>query len=264
MAKPRDIKKLTLPLANLRAMADDDQYALMLLGLFLNEANWLRKLLVKATLGIADGPDGQANFGLAVLMATTLAGKIYEGWLRITGGRLSKILDQVSISPELAGLQKLIDERLKGKAFLRIRANLAFHYPDRKFEFKKLSDHLDDSDTVIYMVPEGYQGDVFSQISHLAGLEPLLALNPDPDYRIALKAVWDDITDITGLYCLFVSESMANILVKAFPALHFEDIVIRDAPAADEHPLRFFAHPPRDLEEIHAAVAADAKLFGSV
>jgi hypothetical protein len=42
----------------------------------LNEANWLRKLLVKAVLGIMDGPepDGQANFGLTVLLATTLAG----------------------------------------------------------------------------------------------------------------------------------------------------------------------------------------------
>ena len=53
--------------------------ALLLLGLFLNEANWLRKLLVKAVLGISETPDGQANFALTALLATTLAGKIYEG-----------------------------------------------------------------------------------------------------------------------------------------------------------------------------------------
>src|SRR5271170_718777 len=34
--------------------------------MFLNEVNWLRKLLVKAVFGITEGPepDGQANFGL--------------------------------------------------------------------------------------------------------------------------------------------------------------------------------------------------------
>ena len=260
MAKPLLITKFTLPIADLRAMSEDDRYALLLLGLFLNEANWLRKLLVKATLGITDSPDGQANFGLVVLMATTLAGKIHEGWLRISEGRLAKILGNVGMSPELTGLRKVIDDALKGKILLRIRGNLAFHYPDRKFEFKKLNDHLDDTDTVIYMVPEGYQGDVFSQISHLAGLEPLLALNPDPDYRVALKSVWEEITKVAGLYCLFVSESMGRLLAKALPALRIDDIMVPDAPEADEYPLRFFVHPPSDLEEMRAAAARDTQV----
>jgi hypothetical protein len=257
--RPREVKKLTLPLADLRAMPDDHQYALMLLGLFLNEANWLRKLLVKATLGIAENPNGQANFGLTVLMATTLAGKIHEGWLRITEGRLSKILDQIGKTTELAGLHKKIDDRLQGKAFLKIRNSLAFHYPERKFEFKKLADELSDTDTFVYMVPEGYQGDVFSQISHLAGLEPLLALNADPDYRVALQAVWEEITEITGLYCLFVSEMIGRLLATTLPSLRIEDIVIPDVPEADAEPLRFFVHPPSDLAEMQAIAAAQEK-----
>jgi hypothetical protein len=255
--RPRAIKKLTLPVAVLRAMPDDHQYALMLLGLFLNEVNWLRKLLVKSALGIDDSPNGQANFGLTVLMATTLAGKIHEGWDKITKGRLSTILAQIGMTPELAGLHKLIDDRLKGNAFLKIRNGLAFHYPDRKFEFKKLADELSDTDTVIYMVPEGYMGDVFSQISHLAGLEPLLALNEDPDYRVALKAVWDEITEITGHYCFFVSERMSGLLATKRAALRIEDMLIPDAPEADEDPLKFFVHPPSDLAEMEATVAAD-------
>src|SRR5262245_7833418 len=75
------------------------------------------------------------------------------------------------------------------------------------------------TDTVIYMAPEGYQGDVFSQVSNLAGIEPLLALSAASDYRVALKTVWEEITHITGLYCLFVSESMANALVAAIPSV---------------------------------------------
>ena len=123
MARPRTIKKLTLPVADLRSMSDDHRYAVLLLGLFLNEVNWLRKLLVKAVFGITEGPepDGQANFGLTALLATTLAGKIHEGWERIANGRLRKILDGVGMSPELAGLRGEITGALKGKTLLRIR-----------------------------------------------------------------------------------------------------------------------------------------------
>jgi hypothetical protein len=257
MARPRAIKKLTLPVADLRSMSDDHRYAILLLGVFLNEANWLRKLLVKAVLGSTDGPepDGQANFGLTVLLATTLAGKIHEGWDRIANGRLGKILDGVGMSPQLAGLRKEIADAVEDKTFLRIRNNVAFHYPERKFEFCKINDHLDDTDTVIYMAPEGCQGDVFSQVSNLAGIEPLLALNTGCDYRVALKMVWEEITHITGLYCLFVSESMANLLVAALPSMRIEDVVISDASEADEYPLRFFVHPPSDLAEMQGAMA---------
>jgi hypothetical protein len=150
--------------------------------------------------------------------------------------------------------RKEIADTLKSKTFLRIRNNVAFHYPERKFEFRKINDHLDDADAVIYMAPEGYQGDVFSQVSNLAGIEPLLALSGDSDYRVALNMVWEEVTHITGLYCLFVSESMANVLVAAIPSMRIEDVVIPDAPEADEYPLRFFVHPPSDLAEIQAAM----------
>jgi hypothetical protein len=253
--RPRAVKKLTLPVAQLRAMSEDGQYALMLLGLFLNEANWLRKLLVKAALGISDDPDGQANFGLTILMATTLAGKIHEGWSLITKGRLSQIIETIPLSPELAGLKKQIDDKLRGKIFLRIRNSPAFHYPDREFEFKKLAGHLSDTDTVIYMVPEGYQGDMFSQISNLASLEPVIATSPEPDYRVALESVWNEITEITGYYCLFVSELVGQLLASARSSLQREDMIITDVPEADQDLLRFFVHPPSDLAELQEIMA---------
>lgn len=182
-------------------MSEEHRYAILLLGLFLNEANWLRKLLVKAVLGITEGPepDGQANFGLTALFATMLVGKIHEGRDRIANGRLGKTLDAVGLPPELDKLRQEIEATVKTKTFLRIRHNIAFHYPKRKFDFRKLDAHLDDSDTVIFMASEGYQGDVFSQIASLAGIEPLVALNPDEDYRVALKAVWEEVTHVAGL-----------------------------------------------------------------
>jgi hypothetical protein len=245
---------MTLPASPLRSMSEDHRYAVLLLGLFLNEVNWLRKLLVKAVLGITEGPepDGQANFSLTALIATTLGGKIHEGWDRIANGRLHGILEQIDMPAELTALATKISDTLNGKTLLRIRNNVAFHYPDRKFDFHKLEQHIDDSDTVIYMAPEGYGGDVFSQISALAGIEPLLALNTDADYRVALRSVWEEVTHITGLYCMFVSEALATVLLKAIPGMAIEDIVIPDAPEADEYPLRFFVHPPSDLEEMRA------------
>jgi len=258
MAKARTIKKMTLPVADLQAMSDDNRYAILLLGLLSNEANWLRKLLVKAALGITDGPepDGQANFALTALLATTLVGKIHEGWDRVANGRLGKILDGIGIPVELSELRKQISDALKRNTFLRIRNNLAFHYPDRKFEFEKLNDHLDDSDAVIYVASEGYQGDVFSQISSLAGIESLVALDIDNDYRAALKAVWEQVTSVTGLYCSFIIEAMGIVLLKSGLRLSIEDIVISDAPEADEYPLRFFVHPPSELEEMRLLVNA--------
>ena len=130
MAKPRQIKKLNLPITTLRSMSEDHRYAILLLGLFLNEVNWLRKLLVRAVLGITDGPepDGQANFGLTALIATTLVGKIHEGWDRIATGRLGKILDMVLLPPELGKVRQEIDAALKGR-LMQVRSRRPGWWP---------------------------------------------------------------------------------------------------------------------------------------
>jgi hypothetical protein len=245
---------MKLPATTIRAMTGDHRYALLLLGLFLNEANWLRKLLVKAALGIADEPEGQANFALTALLATTLAGKIHEGWNVITDGKLCKILDQIGLPAEASELRQKITDRLSTDLFLRIRNNIAFHYPKRKLDFANLASHLDDSDTVIYIAPEGYGGDVLWQISTIAGIEPLLALHPAADYRVSIKAVWDEVTEVTGLYCVFVTDAVVTIILRSIPDLSVEDLIIPDAPEADADPFRFFVHPPTDLEEMRAAV----------
>jgi hypothetical protein len=57
--KPRNITKMTLPIATVQAMRPEHRSALLMLGLFLNEANWLRKLLVKAVQGVADTQRGK-------------------------------------------------------------------------------------------------------------------------------------------------------------------------------------------------------------
>jgi hypothetical protein len=76
VARPRLIKKMKLPAAAIRAMTADDRYALLMLGIFNNEANWLRKLLVKAVLATGDEePEGQANFALTALLQLRSQGR---------------------------------------------------------------------------------------------------------------------------------------------------------------------------------------------
>jgi hypothetical protein len=89
---------MKLPVAVIRSMTADHRYALLMLGIFINEANWLRKLLVRAVLGTADdepegsgkffvdhsiGDNTSARYNLGVKAwpsRVSLAGKIHEGW----------------------------------------------------------------------------------------------------------------------------------------------------------------------------------------
>jgi hypothetical protein len=112
------------------------------------------------------------------------------------------------------------------------------------------------------MAPEGHGGDLLFQISTLAGIEPLLALHRDADCRVSLKGVWEEVTDVTGLYCIFVTEAIATILLKLVPGVSVDDITIPDAPEADADPLRFFVHPPSDLEEMRALAKSPAGVAG--
>jgi len=61
----------------------------------------------------------------------------------------------------------------------------------------------------------------------------------------------------TGLYCRFVSELIAALILKSVPNVRTEDVTIPDAPEADETSIRFFVHPPSDLEEMRAEVEAN-------
>jgi len=103
--KPLRLKKLNLPLSTFWAMSDEHRSALLLLGLFLNEANWLRKLLVKAVRALPEElvqrpltPEEEANHALTMLMMTTLVGKIWEGWGLISrGDKLRPTLEGLSL-----------------------------------------------------------------------------------------------------------------------------------------------------------------------
>ena len=210
----------------------------------------MRKLLARSVSAPSlDEPEWQANFALTVLLATTLVGKVHEGWDRITEGNLYKTLENLPLSPELKKQRDTINNRLAGKVFLRIRNGTASHYPKRGLDFAKLKTHLTESNTAIYITPHAYIGDILSQISTLAGIEPLLALNPNSDYR-SLEFVWKEVLDVTRMYAEFIASAMVVVITSRIPTYSAETITIANAPEIQDDAMLFFVHPPSNLEEL--------------
>jgi len=261
--KPLTIRKLTLPAAALRALPPDRRSAILLLGLFLNEANWLRKLLVGAAMSIGEGPEGQASFALTVQLATTLAAKIHEGWQKVRASELARTIHTVALPDALRALRRDINRALATPTIRTIRNSYSFHYP-AALDFAKLTS-IDDADTVLYVTEGAYNGDVFSHLSSLAALEPLLAIETASDWRNALVSVWNEVTHIAGLYCFFLSE-MLGLLINEWLSGQFkiDTVIERHVPEIGGNPPRFFVHAPSDLDAMRAQVAAEENAAGAV
>lgn len=258
------LKKIKLPLSAFWGMPDERRSALLLLGLFLNEANWLRKLLIKALKGLPSElvnrpltPEEEANHGLTMLMMTTLVGKIWEGWKCISEGeKLRTALGMLPLPDSVKALEAQLKQELSKDLVVRIRNNVSFHYSERLIDLSRLKNALTEGDAHIYVTEPGYSGDMLSYLSTLAGIEPVLHPNPNSDHLIALKDVIAEIQKVSELYCNFVSDTLAILIQETVGRAVTEDLTIPDAPEFDtEELLRFFLHPPSNLEELRSSLA---------
>jgi hypothetical protein len=132
--------------------------------------------------------EGQANFALTVQIATTLAAKIHEGWNKVRASDLAKTINTVVLPKELTAHRKSINLALATPTIKTIRNSYSFHYP-AALDFGKLTS-IDDADAVLYVTDKAFNGDVFSLLSTIVALEPLLAIDAAEDWRVALVAVW--------------------------------------------------------------------------
>jgi hypothetical protein len=80
------LNKANIPLDKFWNLPDDRRTGLLLLGLFLNETNWLLRLLAKASQSLREDatqpqltPEEEAAEALVAMLITTLVGKIFEG-----------------------------------------------------------------------------------------------------------------------------------------------------------------------------------------
>jgi hypothetical protein len=239
--RPLIVRQSTFPAHVLLGLPAEERSAILLLGLFLNDVNWLRKLLARAVIAIGDDPDGQANFALTILLATSLAAKIHEGWNRIHYGTLKPVVKNLQMTDELRSLQvKLISMLGKDTLVHGIR-NIGWHYPN-SLDFEKISG-IDDGDVTV-LATDAYHGDILARVSAIACVEPLLKLKPDRDFKVTLKQLWDELLDCSETYAVFVSEVLALLLLKHFSDITSVDITIPDAPTLGHDGSRFFVHPP--------------------
>jgi hypothetical protein len=245
MQPPLTIKKITLPTSVLQVLSADHRHTLLLLGLMLNEVNWLRKLLIKSTQEKPGEPESMASLSLTLLLLTTLAGKIFEGSEKLRQGKVGKALRSVNLPPSVQEARKQLHRLLGGNVLNRIR-QIAFHYPDA-LDLPAFAPP-DDAESVIYGSSVGGDGDFLSHLSTLAVVGPLVQLRPSTNWRVSLESVLNEVIEAAGHYSNLMIGATSMILSDLPPGtLCIEDIPNPDAATLLHHPLYFFASPPDDM-----------------
>jgi hypothetical protein len=245
MKPPLTIKKVAVPIAELQKLSPDQRHSILILGLMLNEANWLRKLLIKAAQGMPGEAEGAASLSLTLLVSTTLAGKIYEGTEKLRQGKVGKVLAPLELPPPVRDARKELHRILNGGVLNSIR-QIAFHYPDT-LDLPNASPP-DDAEAVIYLSSIGGDGDFLSHLSSLAIVDPLVQLRPSADWKVAFETVFNEVIAAAGYYSNFIAGAVSILLTSLLPnLLHVTDLAHTNAPNLLENPLYFFATPPGDM-----------------
>jgi hypothetical protein len=255
---PFPLFKVKIPLDAFWKLPEDRRSAILLLGVFLNETNWLMRLLAKAAQGLPKEAgqrqltaEQEAAENLAALMGTTLVGKVWEGWdrLRVSKGVPVSILDSLPMSPATQKLKAEFEQKLSTKLFAKIRNNAGFHYNPEEIHVDRLKGLLTSVDAHFFVHPQGAVGFTLSRLSTLAMLEAIVGDVGATDRATAFIGRIHEILDTTGTYSQFVSGLLIDLIKKEFSALKYERIEIQDAPTIDDDTslLRFFVHPPTDF-----------------
>ena len=243
------ITKLTYPPERLAALPPAQLSALLLLGHFLTEANWLQKLL---WLGTQDstGHKAEQDARLAFnLMVTNLfAAKIHEGWNRLRTGPLSKTIDDLPLSEGTRLNREQLASRLDADSILhKIRVAHASHYPP-VLSLDGLP-NIDQSDLALYLTP--HSGDTLSVMSTLSAAAAMNEIGGDPVLEVSLGRILDEVLSVARIY----SDYLQGALIALMDAAGLDDPKEEtfDDPAApkfEDLRLRYFSVVPDTPPEI--------------
>jgi hypothetical protein len=239
------VRRGTFPSRVFQSLRREERSALLLLGLLLNEANWTRKLLAKAShVEFPPGPEQEANLGLMTMLGALLAAKIYEGWDTIRSGDIAHTLNTTTVPSETTQLRQTLEEAVRrGSIIYRIRNTFAFHYP-QSLDVSDLDRRKQDDLAVLIT---GFAGDTYATMSTRATMEPLIALFPDLPWQEALTRVWNEALDASFVYCEYVSGLLAAVISKAVPTgLDVQNFSLTNQPHADDERITFFTLPPKN------------------
>lgn len=243
------VHKLTYSPNVILAMDDDRRSAFLLLGLFLNEANWLQKLLI---MGMPDErhdpePELQSKLSLAILLTKLLAGKMHAGGERLRDRPLVDILRVLDLSDRGRQLERQLMVALKRDSTIhRIRSSNAFHYPSH---LKLLEPLPQQEEIALYLTP--YVGDALLFLSDIAAVEALVSATgmDAQEWHISLDNVLDEVIKVAGLYTEFLVEALRALIDEIPQEPEKQELLIPDARPLDAVRPKFFALPVRGQPE---------------
>ena len=254
--EPFPLNKANIPVEGFWNLSPERRSQILLLGLFLNETNWLMHLLVKAAQGIQDtlpnrlNPEEEASEAVVALLATTLVSKVFEGWKCLFRGERDKksILENLPLSDRTKQLRDIVRKKVTSKLFRDIRNHLGFHYVTEEINIERLKGVITDRDSHLFIHPQGCIVFTLSRLSTLAILEGIVGKNSAPNRAQAFTDTIARIFDTAGPYSEFISFALIDVIQNEFGKLGGKKLSIQSVPTAEEDgPLRFFTHPPRDF-----------------
>ncbi|MDO8263259.1 MAG: hypothetical protein Q7T21_08530 [Gallionella sp.] len=243
------VHKFTYSPDVIMAMDGDRRSAFLLLGLFLNEANWLQKLLI---MGMPDErhdlePELQSNLSLAILLIKLLAGKIHAGGERLRDKPLVDLLSALKLSDRGRHLESQLAVALQKDSTIHlIRKSNAFHYP----RHLKLVDPIPQQEEIaLYLTP--FSGDTLLFLSDIAAVEALVsATGMDPqEWNTSFSKLLDEVIKVAGLYTEFLGEALQALMDEIPKKPEQQELLIPDARPLDAVRPKFFAFPASSQSE---------------
>jgi hypothetical protein len=207
-----EIEKITYPCSALDALSEKQLSAFLLLGLFLNEMNWLQKIMLIASTDRSENEaDKSGRLSLLIMISKIMAAKLNEGWNRINN-QLKETLDALPANKKTKDLRSQLEQKLgKDSTVYKIRTHHTSHYPT-KLSLKALPD-ISKEEIAIYTTSN--LGDVLSAISDLSSLAELLKSTSGSTSvsKETLDKTLNEIYEATRIYCEYIGEILA-IFVK--------------------------------------------------
>jgi hypothetical protein len=126
-----NVTRLSYSPKDLEKLPETHVSVLLLVGHFLNEANWLGKLILIATMDESGPePEEKARLALTLMLANVSASKIHGGWMRVRGfaqgPTLAPVFPLESVKEQFDRLEPLLVE---GSLLHKFRNRQGSHYP---------------------------------------------------------------------------------------------------------------------------------------
>jgi len=237
------ITKYTYSPERLAALPPQQLSALLLVGHFLTEANWLQKLLwmgTQDTTGHKAERDARLAFNLMV--TRLFAAKIHEGWNRLRTGALSQTISNLPLARSTGLNGDQLARRLAAGSILHnIRKSHAFHYPTA-LSLEGLP-NIHQSDLAFYLTP--HSGDTLSVMSTLSAAAAMNEIGGDSVLEVSIDRILNEVLSVSRLY----SDYLHGLMIALTDAAALDDpdeetIEDSGAPRFEDLKIQYFAVLP--------------------